>query len=43
MEDKTQHRLAIEMDLSLMRAHLRLDISQMVDKQIREAFQRVST
>lgn len=42
MEDKTQHRLATEMDISLMRAHLRLDISQMMDKQIREAFQRVS-
>src|SRR5271154_4329945 len=43
MEDQTQHRLATEMDIALMRAHLRLDISQMMDKQIREAFQRVSS
>jgi hypothetical protein len=42
MEDKTQHQLAVEMDISLMRAHLRLDISQMMDTQIREAFQRVN-
>lgn len=41
MEDKTQHRLAIEMDIALMKAHLRLDISQIMDKQIRDAFQRV--
>jgi hypothetical protein len=41
MEDKTQHRLASEMDIALMKAHLRLDISQMMDKQIKEAFDRV--
>lgn len=40
MEDKTQHRLAMEMDIALMKAHLRLDISQMMDKSIRESFQR---
>lgn len=41
MEDKTQHRLASEMDIALMKAHLRLDISQMMDKHIKEAFDRV--
>jgi hypothetical protein len=41
MEDKTQHRLSTEMDIALMRAHLRLDISQMMDKEIQAAFQRV--
>ena len=41
MEDKTQHRLATEMDIALMRAHLRLDVSQMMDKQIRASFMRV--
>ena len=41
MEDKTQHRLATEMDIALMRAHLRLDVSQMMDKQIRDSFLRV--
>jgi hypothetical protein len=42
MEDKTQHRLATELDVALMKAHLRLDISQMMDNQIKEAFQRVA-
>lgn len=41
MEDKTQHRLATEMDIALMKAHFRLDISQMMDKDIQAAFQRV--
>jgi hypothetical protein len=41
MEDKTQHRLSTEMDIALMKAHLRLDISQMMDKEIQAAFQRV--
>ena len=41
MEDKTQHRLAAEMEIALMKAHLRLDISQMMDKEIKDAFQRV--
>lgn len=41
MEDKTQHKLATEMDIALMKAHLRLDISQMMDKSIRESFVRV--
>ena len=43
MEDKTQHRLATEMDIALMRAHLRLDVSQMMDKQIKDSFMRVIT
>ncbi len=43
MEDKTQHRLATEMDIALMKAHLRLDVSQMMDKQIRDSFMRVSS
>jgi hypothetical protein len=42
MEDKTQHRLSTEMDIALMKAHLRLDISQMMDKQISDSFQRVN-
>jgi hypothetical protein len=41
MEDKTQHKLATEMDIALMKAHLRLDISQMMDKSIKESFVRV--
>jgi hypothetical protein len=41
MEDKTQHRLATEMDIALMRAHLRLDVSQMMDTQIKDSFVRV--
>ena len=41
MEDKTQHLLATEMDVALMKAHLRLDISQMMDTQITQSFQRV--
>ena len=41
MEDKTQHHLATEMEIALMKAHLRLDISQMMDKKIKDAFQRV--
>jgi hypothetical protein len=40
-EDKTQHKLAMEMDVALMKAHLRLDVNQMNDKQIIESFQRV--
>jgi len=41
MEDKTQHRLATEMEIALMKAHLRLDVSQMMDKSIRDSFLRV--
>jgi len=41
MEDKTQHGLATEMDIALMKAHLRLDISQMMDRDIQAAFTRV--
>jgi hypothetical protein len=41
MEDKTQHRLAAEMDIALMKAHLRLDLTQMGNKDIKESFQRV--
>ena len=42
MEDKTQHLLATEMDVALMKAHLRLDIQQMTDKSIHASFQRVT-
>lgn len=41
MEDKTQHRLAAELEIALMKAHLRLDITQMMDIDVRESFQRV--
>ena len=42
MEDKTQHRLARELEIALMEAHLRLDITQMTDNQVMQAFQRVA-
>jgi len=32
----------MELDVALMKAHLRLDVDQMNDKEIMEAFQRVS-
>jgi hypothetical protein len=40
-QDKTQHMLSTQMDISLMQAHLRLDVNQMMDKQVRDAFSRV--
>jgi hypothetical protein len=43
MEDGAQHQLATEMDISLMKAHLRLDIDQITSKEINESFQRVMT
>jgi hypothetical protein len=43
MEDGAQHRLATEMDIALMKAHLRLDIDQIATKDINESFQRVMT
>jgi hypothetical protein len=43
MEDGTQHRLATEMDIALMKAHLQLDIDQITSKEINESFQRVMT
>lgn len=33
--------LAMEMDVALMKAHLRLDVNQMNDKQTMESFLRV--
>jgi len=41
MEDKTHYRLATELDIALMRAHLRLDITQVMDENIAASFQRV--
>ena len=41
MEDKTQHKLVSELGIELMKAHLRLDLTQMMDNDIQSAFSRV--
>ena len=41
MEDKTQHKLVSELGIELMKAHLRLDLTQMMDNDIQTAFSRV--
>ena len=41
VEDKTQQDLASELSIELMKAHLRLDLTQMMDQDIQSSFERV--
>lgn len=43
MEHKSQHQLAAEMDIALMKAYLRLDLDQVLNPEIQQSFQRVNS